>query len=256
MKKLQLVSAIALTFSTFALAGHVQAAVVGGSSNTSYIQVGVSNTPLPPHVEGRAGIAIPALGLANKVDFQGLTTYGTIDSNGIYTLSFPYTGAPTSHNDLGVFNFAQVGTSDVWFGEWSPTGDVLDTARTVYYSGANADTSVPVSGVATYTVKATNNYYLGTNGLLSGVLTADFGASTLTGTMANNLYAINIGTSTINADASVTGAGTASLTFLGFIPVASGGDVSAQFYNGQADLAGMVDFSDPLLDTAFGGTQN
>ena len=252
MKKLQIISAMALTV---ALIGNAQAGVAGGSSSSSIV-VGDSTVSFPPHTAGLAGISVPATAASGLVDFQGLTAYGTADSNGIYTLSFPYVGAPTSHNDLGVFNFAQVGTADVWYGEWSPTGEVVDANRTVYYSGANADTSVPSAGTATYDVTATNNYYLSGNDLLTGTLTADFGAATLTGSMTNSLYGINIGTTTINSDASVTGAGTASATFLGFIPVASGGDVSAQFYNGQVDLAGMVDFNDTLLDTAFGGTKN
>ncbi|EPJ45955.1 MAG: hypothetical protein OFPII_22950 [Osedax symbiont Rs1] len=252
MKKLQIISAIALTI---AFAGLSQAAVVG-SSSTSFVTVGESNVNHPPHTPGLAGIEIPAtLGLG-IVDFAGLTQYGTIDSNGIYTLSFPYTGAPKSHQDLGVFNFAQVGTADVWFGEWSPSGTVNDTQRSVYYVGSNADTAVPNSGVAKYSVTATNNYYLSGNDLLTGTLTADFGAAQLTGSMTNSLYGINIGTTTINSDASVTGAGTATATMLGFIPLASGGNVSAQFYNGQVDLAGMVDFNGKLLDTAFGGTRD
>jgi len=253
MNKLQIISAIALTFT---LASHSQAGVVGASSNTDNIQVGTSNVPFPPHTVGRAGISVPATSSSGLVDLQGLSSYGIIDSNGIYTLSFPYVGAPTSHNDLGVFNFAKVGTADVWYGEWSPTGEVADANRTVYYSGANADTSVPSAGTATYDVTATNNYYLSGNALLTGTLTADFGAATLSGSMTNSLYGINIGTTTINSDASVTGAGTASATMLGFIPLASGGDVSAQFYNGQVDLAGMVDFNGTIFDTAFGGTKN
>mgnify|MGYP000431873096 CR=1 FL=1 len=254
MKKLQMISAIALTLT---LVGQAQAGVVGGSSNVLKVAISQSVVNGGPHTSGLAGIAVPATGLTGFVDFQGLTTYTTIDANGIHTLNYPYsTAEPANHRELGVFNFAQVGTADVWYGEWSPTGEVADANRTVYYSGANADTSVPSAGTATYDVTATNNYYLSGNDLLTGTLTADFGAATLSGSMTNSLYGINIGTTTINSDASVTGTGTASATLLGFIPVASGGDVSAQFYNGQVDLAGMVDFNDTLLDTAFGGTKN
>ncbi len=253
MKKLQIISAIALTI---AFAGLSQAAVVG-SSSTLIATVGVSDVNHPPHTPGLAGISVPMpQGMHGVVDFQGLTHYGTIDSNGIYTLSFPYTDAPQSHQDLGVFNFAQVGTADVWFGEWSPSGTFDDAKRTVYYVGSNADTAVPNSGVATYSVTATNNYYLNNNDLLTGTLTADFGAAQLTGSMTNSLYGINIGTTTINSDASVTGTGTATATMLGIFPLASGGNVSAQFYNGQVDLAGMVDFNGKVFDTAFGGTKD
>ncbi|PCJ29295.1 MAG: hypothetical protein COA90_11720 [Gammaproteobacteria bacterium] len=254
MKKLQLISSIALTLSTFALAGQAQAiTVVGGSSNTSNITVGVSNFNMPPHTAGRTGIAFPVFsGLL--VDFQGLANY-TTPVNGVYSLDFPYSGAPASHDDLGVFNFAQVGTSDIWFGEWSDTGSPLAATRTVYFAGDNPDSSISTTGTnVTYTMKGINNYYDGYNGALSGTFTADFNNSTLTGSMSSALSSVDIGTVTINSDASITGTGTASATVLFFS--ASGGDVSGQFYNGQADLAGMVDFAGTIFDTSFGGTQD
>ncbi|PHS69327.1 MAG: hypothetical protein COB23_06840 [Methylophaga sp.] len=253
MKKLQLISSIALALTTFALAGQAQAiTVVGGSSNITNITVGVSNFNMPPHTAGRTGIAFPVFsGLL--VDFQGLAGF-TSPVNGVYSLSFPYSGAPVDHDDLGVFNFAQVGTSDIWFGEWSDTGLPFAATRTVYYAGDNPDTSITTTGTATYSVKGINNYYAGINGALSGTFTADFDNSTLTGSMSSALSSVNIGTVTINPDASITGTGTASATVAIFS--ATGGDVSGQFYNGQADLAGMVDFAGTIFDTSFGGTKD
>lgn len=257
MKKLQLVSAMTFAFGALALSNATNAAVVGASSNTSYVQIAASEVNGGPHTSGLAGISIEATGLGTEVDFQGLTAYSPADANGVNQLNYAYDSeeAPATHASLGVFNFAQVGTSDVWFGEWSKTGDTTAASHTVYYSGANADTSVPTAGTATYTVVGINNYDGTAASLLNGTLTADFAAATLTGSMANtNGLTVDIGTATINSDASVTGSdATASISV---IEVASAGDVSAQFYNGQADLAGLVDFAGTEYDTAFGGSKD
>jgi hypothetical protein len=257
MKKLQLVSAMSLALGTLVFSGMTSAAVVGASSNTSYVKVGAAIVNAGPHTAGGAGIGVNGTGIDNLVDFEALTNYGT-ESNGVHNLSFSYDfnpGTDTDHSGLGVFNFSQVGTNDVWFGEWSASGVSGDATRTVYYSGADADTSVPTSGTATYAVVGINNYDGTAANLLNGTLTADFAAATLTGSMANtNGLTVDIGTASINSDASVTGSdATASISV---IEVASAGDVSAQFYNGQADLAGLVDFAGTEYDTAFGGSKD
>ncbi|MGO2353930.1 MAG: Slam-dependent surface lipoprotein [Marinomonas foliarum] len=257
MKKLQLVSAMTFAFGALTLSNATNAAVVGASSNTSHVQIAASEVNGGPHTSGLAGISIEATGLGTEVDFQGLTAYSPADTNGVNQLNYAYDSeeAPATHASLGVFNFAQVGTSDVWFGEWSKTGDNTATSHTVYYSGANADTSVPTSGTATYAVVGINNYDGTAASLLNGTFTADFGAATLTGGMSNSSLTkgVNIGTANINSDASVTGSN-AYGAFNG--TTVTGGTVSAQFYNGQADLAGLVDFAGTQYDTAFGGSKD
>jgi len=259
MKKLHLVSAMTLALGTLALSGTVQATAPGASSNTSYVDIDISTVNGGPHSSGKAGIAVQYTGITNFVDFQGLSAYGGT-SNGVHVLNFPYDYEPgeepeTDHSGLGVFHFAQVGTSDVWFGEWSASGTNGDATRTVYYSGVSADSSVPTSGTATYTVVGINNYDGTAASLLNGTLTADFGAATLTGGMINSSFTkgVNIGTANINSDASVTGSN-AYGAFNG--TTVTGGTVSAQFYNGQADLAGLVDFAGTQYDTAFGGSKD
>jgi len=257
MKKLQLVSAMSLTLGTLVFSGMASAAVVGESSNTSYVKVGAATVNGGPHTSGGAGIGVNGTGINNLVDFQALTNYGT-ESNGVNSLSFSYDfnpGTDTDHSGLGVFNFSQVGTNDVWFGEWSASGVSGDATRTVYYSGADADTSVPTTGSATYTVVGINNYDGTADSLLNGTLTADFAAATLTGDMTStDGYTVDIGTATIASNASVSGSN-ATATQSGSL-VAYNGDVSAQFYNGQADLAGLVDFAGTEYDTAFGGSKD
>lgn len=268
-------SVIALSLAVTVAAGSAQAdPFVGQSSNTSNVQVGKSDVQGGPHVRDRAGISVNSTGLGNEVDFQGLTTYttkanSTVDWNKdgvsdgtqlVHKLNFPYTGAPESHDSMGVFVFAQVGSQDVWFGEWSAYGTSGDATRTVYYIGNGADTAVPTSGSATYSVVGINNYDASANGgngnLLSGTFTANFAAGTLTGSIANSAsgYAVNLGSATINSNASISG-NSAFATQAGSL-VASSGSVSGQFYGSQTALAGLVDFSGTQYDTAFGGTKN
>ncbi len=64
---------------------------------------------------------------------------------------------PPSHSAIGNFNFGQVGTQEVYFGEWWKAGDTPASAsHTVYYAGDNTNTTVPTAGTATYTVAGIN----------------------------------------------------------------------------------------------------
>ncbi|NQZ31344.1 MAG: hypothetical protein HRU06_08705 [Oceanospirillaceae bacterium] len=255
MKYLPLIGVVTVAVS-MATSMTQAAGFAGETTNATYVNVDVSNVYYPgsPHTVGLAGISVEVTGVDDYVDFAGLTTYGSY-ANGVYSLNFPYTGAPASHSDLGVFHFAEVGSSDVWFGEWSNDGSLGNTTRTVYYSGMNADSSVPSSGTASYTVVGINNYDGSAGSLLNGTLSADFGAATLSGTLYNADFSsiVNLGSTTINSDASVTGSSALGL-FSGTL--VTSGAVSAQFYNGQTDLAGLVDFAGANYDVAFGGTKN
>lgn len=244
---------IALVAST-ALAGTAHAGITGQSSDTSNVVVGTSTINGGPHVSGRPGIAVPATGLGNLVDFQGLQSSVGTDGNGVSTINSG-TSVPTDHSNLGVFHFAKVGAANLYFGEWSQTSSVSAGDHTVYYVGDDGGTTtVPTSGTATYSVKGISDY--ANKGLLTGTFTANFGASTLTGSIANSGsgYTVNIGTASI-AGANFAGSG-ASATQSGST-VASGGDVSGRFYGSNAAaLAGIVTFSNNQYDTAFGGTKD
>ncbi|NKJ01304.1 Slam-dependent surface lipoprotein [Novosphingobium sp. SG707] len=245
--------AIALAAST-AFAGAAHASIAGESSDTAKVVVGTSTINGGPHVSGRPGIAVPATGLTNLVDFQGLQSSVGTDSNSVSTINSG-TSAPTDHSNLGVFHFAKVGTANLYFGEWSQTSSVSAGDHTVYYVGDDGGTTtVPTSGTATYSVKGISDY--ANKGLLTGTFTANFGAATLTGSMANSGsgYTVNIGTADIDG-VNIIGDG-ASATLSGST-VASGGNVSGRFYGSNAAaLAGIVTFSSKQYDTAFGGTKN
>jgi hypothetical protein len=245
--------ALALVAST-AFAGAAHASIAGESSDTSKVVVGTSTINGGPHVSGRPGIAVPATGLSNLVDFQGLQASIGTDGNGVSTINSG-TSVPTDHSNLGVFHFAKVGSANLYFGEWSQTSSVSAGDHTVYYVGDDGGTTtVPTSGTATYSVKGISDY--ANKGLLTGTFTANFGASTLTGSIANSGsgYTVNIGTTDIDG-VNIIGDG-ASATLSGST-VASGGDVSGRFYGSNAAaLAGIVTFSSNQYDTAFGGTKN
>lgn len=234
--------------------GAAQAApFVGASSNTGNVAVGPSTINGGPHQAGLAGIGVNSTGLSNPVDFNGLSAYG--GGGAVKVLNFPYSGAPTTHDNLGVFAFAKVGSQDVWFGEWHARTDTAEglATHTVYFIGDGADTSVPTSGTAIYSVVGLNNYSAGNQ--LTGTFTANFATARLTGSIQNaSGFAVNIGTATINSNASISGSN--AIARQSGTAVASSGAVSGQFYANQAALAGIVDFAGVQHDTAFGGTRN
>jgi len=169
---------------TVLTAGTAQAQFAGGSSDTSKVTVGASDVNGGPHVSGRAGIGVPATD-GRRVDFQGLSLYAVPDLNGVRHLNMASSNTQ-DHSRYGDFRFARVGSADVWFGEWSQTGNATAGDHTVYYVGNTSGTTVPTSGTATYTVKGISDY--GNTGALTGTLTANFGSGTsgtLRGSLAN-----------------------------------------------------------------------
>lgn len=253
MKTPSKLTAAMLGLAVAGLLGSAHAApFVGKSSNESYVHVGESTINGGPHQAGLAGIAVNSTGLNNPVDFSGLASYGGADA--VKVLNFPYSGTPSSHDNLGVFAFAQVGSEDVWFGEWYSRKDTADglATHTVYFIGDKADTSVPTSGTASYSVVGINNHSTGNQ--LTGTFNANFATARLTGSIQNAAgFAVNIGTATINGDASISGSN--AIARQSGTAVATDGAVSGQFYANQAALAGIVDFAGVQYDTAFGGAK-
>ncbi len=234
---------------TVLTAGAAQAQIAGGSSDPGTVIVGESTVNRGPHVAGRAGIGVPGTN-GKLVDFQGLSLYALPDLNGVRHLDMASSDVK-DHSSYGDFRFAQVGSDDLWFGEWSQTGNASAGDHTVYYVGNT-------SGTATYAVKGISDY--ANKGVLTGTLTANFASGssgTLSGSLSNASTGagVNIGTAQISGasfagfDAVATQSGAA---------VASGGEVSGRFFGANAAaLAGTVKFYDARQhDTAFGGTKN
>ncbi|WP_237386011.1 Slam-dependent surface lipoprotein [Xenorhabdus sp. Sc-CR9] len=245
MKKLNvLVAAVA----ALGFMAQAQAAVGFGQSQkntTPHIIVGATEKSSNSHggAIGEPGIGVSTIGEGRLIGFAGLTRMAPADSNGIHNISMA--GAPGSHGGMGVFHFSKVANADVYFGEWSATGNASDPTHTVYYAGKDITTNIPTDGTATYTVKGVNQY--SGNNALSGTFTADFGDKTLIGSMANNMMTINIDAD-IYADAKFEGdanignlAGTTEGHFFG---------------NDASSLAGHATFAgDHSKDTAFGGSK-
>lgn len=157
------------------------------------------------------------------------------------------------HSHLGRMTYGKVGNLDVYFGEWADVkagagAGNPGTNYSVFYNGTGKTTRMPTSGKATYAVKGINNYVNQNSPIMTGTLTADFDAKKLNGTIAKTGLSVAINNATINtAQASFDGAAKAN----GVI-----GKTHGNFYgNNAAALAGVADFNNPKLNTAFGGTR-
>lgn len=249
------VGAMALSVA-LAGAAHAQT-VTGGSSDASKVYIGLSNVSAGTiHVPNRVGIGVPNTGLDEQViDFQGLKNI--LGNNTVTTFTATTTDVE-DHSTYGRFDFAQAGSQDVWFGEWSQTGSATAGDHTVYYGGTGASTlaNVLTQGATsvTYAVNGIGNY--AANGLLSGAFTANFdglGGGSISGDVSNAGYVVDIGTAAISG---ATFSGNGGSVTSGATTLASSGAVTGQFYGSNVDaLAGFVEFSNNQYDTAFGGTR-
>ncbi|RZF54590.1 hypothetical protein EXE30_05030 [Acinetobacter halotolerans] len=244
------------------------AAIDGASSNEANIRIGTAANA--SHPDGVAAISIEAAGapynaftgfsslkgLAQAFAAQGTSnTNVTVGSKSFNISHIPVSAMPPSHSALGNFNFGQVGTQEVYFGEWWKAGDTAASAsHTVYYAGDNSNTTVPTAGTATYTVAGING---SATNLLTGNFTANFGTGTLegsltgTGTAVSNLtlngVTFNPGTAEFAGAASANG--TAGLNNTGI--------VQGHFFGANAAaLAGIAEFNNASYNTAFGGAKN
>ena len=157
------------------------------------------------------------------------------------------------HSHLGRMTYGKVGNLDVYFGEWADVkagagAGTVGTNTSVFYNGTGKTTRMPTSGKATYAVKGINNYVNQNSPIMTGTLTADFGSKRLNGTIAKKGLSVAINNAVIHtAQAAFYGAAKAN----GVI-----GKTHGNFYgNNAAALAGVADFNNPKLNTAFGGTR-
>lgn len=233
----KLFATLAVLTTTFSFAAHAN--YVGTKNDNINIEVGESTVNGGPHVAGRAGIGIAAMGSTQqKVDFQALSAYAQ-PTNGIHSLSM-------GHGGIGAFNFAKVGTSDVWFGEWSQDFNGNGNDRAVYYVGNSTNTTVPVSGTASYAIKGVNKFS-GSN-QLTGDFTANFGTQKLTGSLANSALSVSIDADIVTSTAAFSGTALANGVVFG--------NSEGHFFGADAaSLAGIATFANRQLDTAFGGAK-
>ncbi|MGE8063151.1 Slam-dependent surface lipoprotein [Pseudomonas sp. NPDC089547] len=237
------------------LAGVAQADSASGQSYTGTIVVsGASgNTPNHGSQAGAPAVGVLAFYGGAKVGFSGLKGMVPADTNGVTTITPAM--MPASHSALGNFDFKQVSTQQVYFGEWSQNGTNNDPTRVVYYSGDTTGRVLPTTNVS-YAVQGISNYS-GAN-LLSGDLTATFGAAapTLTGDLANGSLKVRLAANIDKSTAAFSGAARA-LNPTTNAQLATGTTQGSFFGAGAtASLAGIAKFDNRNYDTAFGGVKN
>lgn len=245
MKIVNTLTIVALTLGVSGMAFATQSAI----SDTTYIKVGgITSTPNDhPGTQGDPGVGVKAFYSGAMVGFSGLDAMVTDDANGVNTITPAM--MPATHSEFGHFDFAKVSGQEVYFGEWSENGTTNDPTRTVYYSGDDTGTSLPTGGTANYAVKGINNYD-GSN-LLTGTLTADFGAQTLAGSISNSALTVAVNAMVNTSTASFGGGATATVG-----GVDTQGLTQGHFFGANAAaLAGIATFVDSQYDTAFGGAK-
>lgn len=242
-----------LAVALLGLAGVAQADTSSGQSYTGTIVVeGSSGTGSTNHpgTAGQPSVGVLAFYGGAKVGFSGLKGMVATDANGVTTITPAM--MPASHAALGNFDFKQVASQQVYYGEWSQNGTNNDPTRVVYYSGDNTGRVLPTTSV-TYAVQGINNYS-GAN-VLSGDLTATFGtaAPTLTGSIANSTLRVGVNANISTSDASFAGSATARNAATNAL--LSTGTTNGNFYGAgsTASLAGIAKFTNRDYDTAFGG---
>ncbi|MEE1867551.1 Slam-dependent surface lipoprotein [Pseudomonas auratipiscis] len=244
-----------LAVALFGLTGVAQAATSSAQSYDNAIIVdGTQGTGTPNHpsANGAPAVGVKAFYNGAKVAFSGLKGMVATDANGVTSITPAM--MPTSHSALGNFDFKQVASQQVYYGEWSQNGVHNDPTRAVYYSGDTAGRVLPTASV-TYAVQGINNYS-GAN-LLSGDLTASFGTAspTLTGALSNSALKVSLAANINTADASFSGAAQALNPTTN--AQLSKGTTQGSFFGAgaTASLAGIAKFTDRNYDTAFGGVR-
>ena len=242
-----------LAVALLGLAGVAQADTSSGQSyNGTIVVEGSSGTGSTNHPgsAGQPAVGVLAFYGGAKVGFAGLKGMVATDTTGVTTITPAM--MPASHAALGNFDFKQVASQQVYYGEWSQNGTDNDPTRVVYYSGDNAGRVLPTTNV-TYAVQGINNYS-GAN-VLSGELTASFGnaAPTLTGSLSNSALKVQVAANINTANASFSGAAQARNTASNAL--LSNGTTQGSFYGAgaTASLAGIAKFENRNYDTAFGG---
>jgi len=252
-KLLTLLALLGLAFN-FATQAEVQSGIVG---DTETITVGATTTKIevPKHPTSEPGMpGIKHINAEDKfISFATLQSVGDTSGDGSpgnwRTTDINPNQPGNPHGNLGYFNFVQVASEAVFFGEWSKDeASSSDPTHTVYYAGeaGNVIGNLPTQ-TATYTVVGINN-----GALLSGSLTANFGGDNqLTGEFSNNNLKIGI-TAAIDAE---------NARFSGTATANEDGDygfTEGHFFGNEATaLAGIANFgvADPR-NTAFGGAKD
>lgn len=242
--------ALGLLASLPAMATDIAAAQSPAQDSVRFINAGASTLDAGPHRAGRAGISLGTYANGARVDVASLLPYASTVVRGTTTVRTlaPGAGLPFPDAGVGHFSFVQVGSADVWFGEWSSSGASAGfNHRQVLFVGDRAGVTLP-AGTVTYTLAGINRFDGGS--VLNGALRADFDTGRVTAGLQGGGF-------TLAANATLdrgTGA------FSGFA-VANGtviGSTQGQFFGaGASAVAGIASFAgNSQFDTSFGGQRN
>lgn len=211
----------------------------------SDIRVGGTEFARGPHggKVGDPGIGHRSIAGGKTISLLGLTKMGTKTDEDVTIVN---SGGPSSHSNMGKFQFAKVADAEVYYGDWSQTGAADDAKHTAFFSGLDATTAVPTEGKATYTIAGINQY--DGEKKLAGVFEADFGDKDYTGSLQGEDLKIAL-EGKIQDAGSFSGSAIANDTVSGMS--------YGRFFGENAEHVGGVAVfnSDHQYDTAFAGSQ-
>ena len=226
-----------------------------GQASTGHMQPSMSTLTMSAFTAGRAGFRFMPAATMDVLDFRGFTAGTPKDAFDVYACIFDMTVLPPAFADKGLMSFVQVGTADVWFGEWSRTNHTATQPyvdRTVFFAGIAADAMMPSGALFTLAAKGICRY--AEVGALQGTLSAESLMLSVGGTLENaaKTFKLDLGSVMMGLDGSVIGS-QATVTHNG--TTVTGGQVKGQFYNAHKQLCGTVTFADVRFNVAFGSAR-
>ncbi|WP_353241801.1 Slam-dependent surface lipoprotein [Providencia sp.] len=193
--------------------------------------------------EGDPGISYRFITEGVTVAFSGLKELSSKASGNVYV----FDKIAEHHGSIGKFNFSQVADADIYYGDWSETGEVTDPKHTAFYSGKEPTSEIPTEGQASYTIMGLNQYE--SIGKMPGVYLVDFGKKLYEGSLDGEFAKIEL-SGEIGENGKFSGVALAN-------DQAEGISAGQLFGQDAAQVAGMVSFPENhQYDTAFGGVKN
>ncbi|MFD1091606.1 Slam-dependent surface lipoprotein [Providencia vermicola] len=193
--------------------------------------------------EGNPGLGYRFVTEGITISLSGLKDKASKVANGVYVID----KVEGHHGSIGKFSFSQVADAEIYYGDWSQTGDVTDPKHTAFYSGKEPTNEIPTEGQASYTIMGLNQYESG--GKMPGVYLVDFGKKLYEGSLDGEFAKIELH-GEIGENGKFSGAALVN-------DEAEGISTGQLFGQDAALVAGMVSFPENhQYDTAFGGVKN
>lgn len=177
------------------------------------------------------------------ISFSSLKEKAIKAANDVYIID----KAEGYHGSIGKFNFSQVADAEIYYGDWSESGEVIDPKHTAFYSGKETTSEIPTEGQASYTIMGLNQYE--SSGKMPGVYLVDFGKKLYEGSLDGEFARVEF-SGEIGENGKFSGVALAN-------DQAEGISAGQLFGQDAAQVAGIVSFPENhQYDTAFGGVKN